>query len=143
MKINRDLLRLGIFGAFIAGTLVIAWVGGQLTGRVVYVNPFEDELASEEMGSVSQMLQELPLDRTISVQGTVSRVLSDYKSKKGYEYQQFYITDGKEELKVFCSKYKGAVDIKRNDNVSVTGKFQKYGNEYEIYAECQNVKVTG
>ena len=140
MKINKDLLRLGIFAIFIAGILAIAWLGGYLTGRAVYVNPFQDDQPAEEMG-ISQILQELPLDKTVSVQGTVSRILSDYTSKKGYQYQQFYITDGSKDLMVFCSKYKGPADVRKNDNVTVTGKFQKYSSTYEIYGECADVEI--
>jgi hypothetical protein len=141
MKMNKDLLRLGIFAVFMAGVLAIAWLGGYLTGRTVYVNPFQDDQPAQEMSGISQILQELPLDKTVSVDGTVSRILSDYTSKKGYQYQQFYITDGSKELKIFCSKYKGSVDIQKSDNVSVTGVFQKYSNTYEIYTECGNVEV--
>jgi hypothetical protein len=140
---NKDMLRLGILALFLVGILAIAWVGGYLTGRTIYLSPFQDDLAAQEMGSVSQVLQELPLDKTVSVEGTVSRLLSDYTSKKGYQYQQFYITDGAKELKVFCSKYKGSVDVQKADNVSVTGTFQKYGSSYEIYAECGNVELLG
>ncbi len=141
MNINKDLLRLGILALFLVGILAIAWMGGYLTGRTVYVSLFQDDLAAEDMGSVSQILQELPLDKAVSVHGTVSKVLSDYTSKKGYQYQQFYITDGAKELKVFCSKYKGTVGIQKGDNVSVTGTFQKYSSSYEIYTECGNVEV--
>ncbi len=141
MNLNKDLLRLGIFAAFIAGILAIAWLGGYLTGKTVYVNPLQDDQPAQEMSGVSQILQELPLDKAVSVQGAVSKVLSDYTSKKGYVYQQFYITDGAKELKVFCSKYKGSVDIKKGDNVSVTGVFQKYSSTYEIYLECNDVEV--
>ena len=141
MNVNKDVLRLGIFALFIFGILAIAWMGGYLTGRTVYVNPFQDDQPAEEMGSVSQILQELPLDKTVSVQGIVSKVQADYTSKKGYQYQQFYITDGAKELKIFCSKYKGSVDIKKSDNVSVTGVFQKYSGSYELYTECGNVEV--
>ena len=141
MNLNKDLLRLGILALFLVGILAIAWAGGYLTGRTIYVNPFQEELAAEDMGSVSQILQELPLDKTVSVQGTVSKVQADYTSKKGYEYQQFYISDGSKDLKVFCSKYKGQVGIQKGDNVSVTGTFQKYSNTYEIYGDCSSVEV--
>ena len=141
MNINKDLLRLGILALFMAGILAIAWLGGYLTGRVVYTTPFQDDQPAQEMGSVSQILQELPLDQTVSVQGMVSKVQADYTSKKGYVYQQFYISDGAKDLKVFCSKYKGAVDVQKGDNVSVTGTFQKYSSTYELYTECGNVEI--
>lgn len=141
MNVNKDLLRLGILAFFLAGILVISWMGGYLTGRTVYVNPLQDDQPAAEMGSISQLLQELPLDKTVSVQGSVSKILSDYTSKKGYQYQQFYISDGLKDLKVFCSKYKGAVDVQKGDNVSVTGTFQKYSSSYELYTECGNVEV--
>jgi hypothetical protein len=141
MNINKDVLRLGILALFLTGILAIAWLGGYLTARTIYVNPFQEDQPAQEMGSVSQILQELPLDKTVSVQGTVSRVQADYTSKKGYQYQQFYISDGAKDLKVFCSKYKGAVDVQKGDNVSVTGVFQKYSSTYEIYGDCSGVEV--
>ena len=141
MNLNKDMLRLGILALFMGGILGIAWLGGYLTGRTIYVNPFQDDQPAQEMGSVSQILQELPLDKAVSVEGAVSKVQADYTSKKGYVYQQFYITDGSKEVKVFCSKYKGSVDIRKSDNVSVRGTFQKYGSTYEIYTECGNVEV--
>jgi hypothetical protein len=137
VDINKDLLRLGIFAAFIAGVLAISWLGGYLTGRAF--DSYQGGQA-REMG-ISQVLQELPLDQAISVRGSVSRVLSDYTSKEGYVYQQFYITDGAKELKVFCSKYRGSADVRKNDNVSVTGVFQKYGSDYELHMECSGVEV--
>jgi len=143
MNVNKDLLRLGILAAFIAGALLIAWLGGQLTAQTIYSSPFLESDALAENMSVTQLFQDMPLDKTVSVQGTVSKTLSDYTSKKGYQYQQFYITDGSKELMVFCSKYRGSVDVQKGDNISVTGKFQKYSSKYEIYAECMNVEVLG
>jgi hypothetical protein len=32
MNVNKDLLRLGIFAVFMAGILMIAWLGGYLAG---------------------------------------------------------------------------------------------------------------
>jgi hypothetical protein len=141
MNLNKDLLRLGILALFMAGILAIAWLGGYLTGRVVYANPFQDDQPAQEMGSVSQLLQSLPLDKTVSVQGSVSKVQADYTSKKGYVYQQFYISDGAKDLKVFCSKYKGSVAVQKGDNVSITGTFQEYSGTYEIYMECSDVEI--
>ncbi len=139
MKVNKDMLRLGIFAAFIAGILAIAWLGGYLTGRAF--DSYQDDQPAQEMSGVSQILQELPLDRTVSVQGSVSRIQADYTSKKGYQYQQFYITDGEKELKIFCSKYKGSVSVQKGGNVSVTGVFQEYSGSYELYMECSDVEV--
>ena len=141
MNVNKDFLRLGILALFLAGILAISWMGGYLTGRTIYTSPFQDDQPAEEMGSVSQLLQKLPLDQTVSVKGTVSKVQADYTSKKGYEYQQFYISDGSKDLKVFCSKYKGSIDIQKGDNVSATGKFQKYYSMYELYGECRDIEV--
>jgi len=141
--VNRDLLRLGILAAFLGGILAIAWLGGYLTGSDIAASYYSSDSAavSEGTKTVSQTLQELPLDKTITVQGSVSRLLDDYTSKKGYQYQQFYISDGSKDLKVFCSKYKGSVSIRKGDNVSATGKFQKYSNSYELYGECGDVEV--
>jgi predicted extracellular nuclease len=141
---NKDLLRLGILAAFLTGILIISWAGGYLTGRTIstsYGSSSDSAIPSGETKTVSQTLQELPLDSTINVQGSVSRILDDYTSKKGYQYQQFYVSDGAKDLKVFCSKYKGSVSVKKGDNVSVTGKFQKYSSTYELYGECNGVEV--
>ena len=140
MKINKDIMRLGILALFLAGILAISWLGGYLTGRTIYVSPFSDDIQAEKM-TVSAMLENPPLDQNVDVEGTVSRVMQDYVSKKGYQYQQFYISDGLKELMVFCSKYRGSADVQKGDNVSVVGKFQKYSNKYEIYTDCTNVEV--
>jgi len=92
--------------------------------------------------TISYLLTEFPVNQYVCVEGTVSEILPDYTSKKGYKYQQFFITDGKNSLKVFCSKYSGSVNVSVNDHVSVTGKFQKFGNTYEIYTQCKNIEKT-
>ena len=93
--------------------------------------------------TISYLLTEFPVNQYVSVEGTVSEILPDYTSKKGYKYQQFFITDGKNSLKIFCSKYSGSVNVSVNDYVYVTGKFQKFGNTYEIYTQCKDIEKRG
>ena len=120
-----------LLNVLIAGTILISSLSGILASE------------NEKYGNytVSGLLEELPVNKYVSVSGRVSRILNDYISKKGYEYQQFYITDGEEEIMVFCSKYKGSIEISKGDEVVVCGKFQKYYNKFEIYTECKNIKV--
>jgi len=121
----------------IAGTIFISSLSGILADGASAV--WKEE--KYENYTVSELMKELPVNKYVSVSGRVSRILNDYVSKKGYEYQQFYITDGEQEIMVFCSKYKGSIEISKGDEVFVNGRFQKYYNKYEIYTECKNIKV--
>ena len=138
-----DNVRFIFFGLLIAASLGVSALGGALSG---YASPESGSYAtfgSYANYTTSEVLNILPLDEYVNVYGEVSEILSDYTSQKGYVYQRFYVTDGRQELMVFCSKYKGSIDVSVGDNVSVNGKFQKYGSTYEIYAECSGVKITG
>jgi predicted extracellular nuclease len=80
------------------------------------------------------------LGEEVGVKGTVTKVLPEYTSKKGFAYQQFLISDGEEELKVFCSEEYGKSEAKEGDEIVFEGKFQKYYEQYEIYGFCSEIK---
>jgi hypothetical protein len=136
---DENMLRFLLALVLFAGTLIIAALSGEMhsypagSGSIA-IGPTSD------FSSVSGLMQAMPLEQQVSVPGEVSRVLEDYVSKKGYEYQQFFITDGEQELKIFCSKYKGSIDVKEGDEVLINGKFQNYYNAYEIYLDCRDVE---
>lgn len=137
---DESMLRFLMMAVFIAGALAIAAVSGELSSYSLS-DPLEGLYPTLEYGNVSELLEDMPLDRYVSLSGTVSRVESDYTSKKGYEYQQFFVSDGQGEVKVFCSKYRGSVDVSEGDEVFLSGKFQKYYQTLEIYTECPSVNV--
>ena len=134
------MLRFLMMAVFIAIALAIAAVAGELSSYNLS-DPFESYYPTLEYGNVTQLLDEMPLDQHVSISGTVSRIEQDYTSKKGYEYQQFFVTDGQEEVKIFCSKYRGSVDVNKGDEVFLSGKFQKFYNTLEIYTECPSVNI--
>jgi TorA maturation chaperone TorD len=137
---DESMLRFLMMAVFIAGALAIAAVSGELSSYSLS-DPFESIYPALEYGNVTELLDEMPLDQQVSLSGTVSRVDSDYTSKKGYEYQQFFVSDGHSEVKVFCSKYRGSVDVSEGDEVFLSGKLQKYYQTLEIYTECPSVNV--
>jgi uncharacterized protein YdeI (BOF family) len=137
---NEDMLRFLLAAILFVGVLIIA----SLSGEMHYYQAGSGYFSSTppvEFASVSELMQRMLLEEQVSVPGEVVRVLEDHVSKEGYEYQQFYITDGKYDLKIFCSKYDGPTSVKEEDNVLINGKFQKYYNEYEIYLNCKDVKI--
>ena len=82
--------------------------------------------------TVSPLLSKKPLNQIVTVTGSVLNAPEDYTAKKtGNVFQQFYITDGSKQIKVFCSKDTG-LKLTKNDGVEVTGKFILFGNEYEV-----------
>jgi cytochrome c-type biogenesis protein CcmE len=139
---DENLLRFLMVAGFMAVTLAIAAVAGELSSYGLS-DPFESYYPSLEYSNVTQLLADMPLDRQVTLSGRVSKVLEDYVSQKGYEYQQFYLSDGASEVKVFCSKYKGAANIREGDELLVSGKFQQYYQATEIYTECQDISVIG
>jgi len=79
--------------------------------------------------TVSPLLSKKPLNQIVTVTGSVLNAPEDYTAKKtGNVFQQFYITDGSKQIKVFCSKDTG-LKLTKNDGVEVTGKFILFGNE--------------
>lgn len=137
---DEYLLRFLMMAGFIAVALAIAAVGGELS-TYSFSDPFESYYPSLEYSNVTELLHDMPLNEYISLSGTVSRVEADYTSEKGYVYQQFYVSDGSQEVKVFCSKYRGSVELNEGDEVFLSGKFQKYYQSLEIYTDCNNVNV--
>lgn len=117
----------------ITGVLVFSLAGKNTDGNT-------SSIISENY-TVSSLLSTLPVNHYVSVTGRVSKILPDYISRKGYKYQQFYISDSKNFLKVFCSKRAGFINVSIGERVWVRGRFQKFGNEYEIYTQCKNIKV--
>ena len=82
--------------------------------------------------AVSSLLSKKPLNQIVTVTGSVLNTPEDYTAKKtGNVFQQFYITDGSKQIKVFCSKDTG-LKLTKNDGVEVTGKFILFANEYEV-----------
>jgi hypothetical protein len=137
---DQEMFRFVWMSALVVGTLVIASIGGNITGYSVQNSEFLTTTSDYSKYSVSELMQQLPVDRYVSVEGEVGEILSDYYSKKGYEYQQFYLTDGSEDVLIFCSKYKGEFDVKKDDKLVINGKFQKYYNTYEIYLYCSDIE---
>ena len=79
--------------------------------------------------TVSPLLSKKPLNQIVTVTGSVLNTPKDYTAKTtGNVFQQFYITDGSKQIKVFCSKDTG-LKLTKNDGVEVTGKFILFGNE--------------
>jgi hypothetical protein len=139
---DENLLRFLMLAVFIAAVLTIAAVSGELSSYSLS-DPFESYYPSLELSNVTELLDRMPIGEYVSLSGKVSIIEEDYTSKKGYEYQQFFITDGSREVKVFCSKRSGPVSVSPGDEVFLTGKFQKYYDTLEIYTDCSNVNHLG
>jgi hypothetical protein len=122
---EKEVIRFLATAALILGVILVSYMGGSISGHNNYNSP----------------LQQLPVDQYVSVSGRVSQVQEDYTSKKGYEYQQFLLSDGSQEVKIFCSKYKGSAKINLGDEISLKGRFQKYYNTYEIYLYCSDIEI--
>ncbi|MDY6769966.1 MAG: hypothetical protein SVU88_03265 [Candidatus Nanohaloarchaea archaeon] len=90
--------------------------------------------------TVTELLEDRPLQQRVRVTGNVSRVLEDYTADSGNVYQQFYIDDGTGTVKVFCGTGGGRVNLSAGDRVRVAGRFQKYYGEYEVYTACHRVR---
>ena len=82
--------------------------------------------------TVSSLLEKKPLNKIVTVNGLVSSTPEDYSAESsGKLYQQFYLTDGSKQLKVFCLK-DTKLTISKNDKIEVIGKFIQFGKEYQI-----------
>ena len=137
---NEYTFRFLMMAVFIALVLAIAAIAGELSYYSLS-DPFEDYYPSIELNNVTELLERMPLEEHVSLTGTVSSIGEDYVSESGYGYQQFFLTDGSKEVKVFCSKRAGPVQLSVGDEVYLTGKFQKYYDTLEIYADCTSVNV--
>ena len=137
---EENFLRFLMLAVFISGTLAIAAVSGEISSYSLS-EPFESYYPVMEFSNVTELLDAMPLEEYVSVSGTVSHLEDDYVSENGYEYQRFFISDSRSEVKVFCSKKGGSVSIEKGDNVFLSGKLQSYYQILEIYTECPSVNV--
>lgn len=139
MKVNEKVMRFLLLVVLFAGIVMIGALSNNLhsypAASGVILGP------TYQFSTISELLDRMPLEEEVHVPGQVSQVLDNYVSSNGYEYQQFFITDGKKDLKIFCSKYKGSADIEEGDKVIIKGTFQKYNSAYEIYLECMDVEI--
>jgi len=136
--VDKELKRLIYAASLIIGSLLIAFLLKDTTGNYSSTT-YNPSLKSQEY-TITNLLQEAPLDQNIEVSGNVTELLEDYTSKKGYVYQQIMFSDGSNELLIFCSTYKGRKDLNIGDRIRVEGKFQKYKDKYEIYSYCSQIQ---
>jgi predicted extracellular nuclease len=140
MKRSKFLIIIAFIAAILILDFLVLYFKGDITGGSIG-NPSLPPASKDSVLSVSELMKKALINSSVNVKGTVNRILDDYKSKKGYSYQQFYITDGSEEIKIFCSQRYGNIDVKQGEAVLIKGKFQKYYNELEIYGYCSDVKI--
>jgi len=91
--------------------------------------------------AVSELFRTALLGEEVFIKGNVTEVLPEYKSDKGFSYQQFVISDGDESIKIFCSEKYGNASAKAGDDIIFEGTFQKYQSTFEIYGFCSEIKV--
>jgi hypothetical protein len=91
--------------------------------------------------AVSELFRTALLGEEVFIKGSVTEVLPEYTSEKGYNYQQFMLSDGDESIKLFCSAKYGKSEAKAGDEIIFEGTFQKYGITFEIYGFCSEIKV--
>lgn len=90
--------------------------------------------------SVSEVFSNSLLGDYVYVKGEVKEVLEDHLSEKGFLYQQFIISDGEENIKVFCSTKYGETEVGEGDEILFDGEFKKFYGTLEIYGFCSEVK---
>ncbi len=90
--------------------------------------------------TVSEVFSDSLLGDYVYVKGEVTEVLKDHVSEKGFVYQEFIISDGEEEIKVFCSVKYGRADVTEGDEILFDGEFNKYYGTYEVYGFCSEVR---
>lgn len=102
------------------------------TGRIVSseLRPF----------TVSEVYDRVLLGEDVFVRGKVTEVLEDHVSKKGFEYQEFMISDREKEIRIFCSVKYGRADVREGDEILFDGEFKKYYGTYEIYGFCSEIR---
>lgn len=133
-----ELKRIGAVSALVFGALLIGFAAsGSPVGG--FASAGFDTGGSRNY-TVTGLLQQKPLERNVEVEANVSRVLADYVSEAGNTFQQFYVTDGNRELKIFCSTSSGRTQLEEGDRVEVSGEFQEFYGEYEIYTRCGSVR---
>jgi hypothetical protein len=112
----------------------------------VYLSGVAGRIVSSEVSpfSVSEVFDNVLLGEDVFVKGEVTEVLGDHVSEKGFAYQEFVISDGEEEIKVFCSVKYGRTEVKEGDQIVFEGEFRKYYNTHEIYGFCSEIrKIAG
>ncbi len=137
---DENMLRFLMMAGFIALALAIAAVSGELSSYGLS-DPLENLYPVLEYDNITRLIEDMPLGKDVSLSGTVSRVADDFTSDSGHEYQQFYVSDGQSEVKVFCSKHHGTADVRGGDRVFLLGRFQKYYNIPEISTGCSDVNI--
>lgn len=143
LKKNEEMFRFLMVLVLISAMLLIALlsgIGDYYIGDSSLYDPFEDSYTIYPYDTLSDLLDDMRLDSTVKITSTVGRILEDYTSKNGYVYQQFYLKEGDDEVKVFCSTYKGRTQISEGGTVSISGTLQEYYGELEIYTECREIK---
>jgi exonuclease VII large subunit len=131
-KMNRKfslILLIVVIGGF---DLYAIYMGSKITG-----------ISKGGPLTVSELFESALLGEDVIVEGRISEVLPDHISRKGFRYQQFYVSDGKEKIKFFCSIKYGRTNVKEGNQVLVEGEFKKYYKELEIYGWCSEVKILG
>lgn len=139
-ELFRFMLVLVLVTLMLGVSVLSGWADNYIGDASLY-DPFTASYTINPYSSLSDLLADMKVDTTVRVTAEVGEVLEDYTSKKGYVYQQFYLQEGSERLKVFCSTYKGRVQISEGDTVSITGTLQEYYNELEIYTDCGEIDV--
>ena len=90
--------------------------------------------------SVSEVYGKVLLGEEVFIRGKIVKVLGDYVSRKGYVYQQFVISDGSENIKIFCSTKYGRAEVEEGEEIVFEGEFKKYHGTYEIYGFCSQLQ---
>ncbi|MFB6294753.1 MAG: hypothetical protein ABEI97_03265, partial [Candidatus Nanohaloarchaea archaeon] len=109
----------GLAAVLVLGAVVLGAGGDLLAGQ-------QAATGTPVNYTVSQLREERPLDTRVRVSGTVAKTVDDYEAESGNVYQQFYLSDGEERVKVFCSTAAGRVNVSVDDRVRVEGTFQEY-----------------
>lgn len=126
-----DTVRFGLAATLLVGTLLLGFAGQEL----------RKTSASGGYDSVAALMEALPTGSQVHVTADVSEVMEDYTSDAGNTYQQFYVTNGDEEVLVFCGTFSGRTNVSAGDTVRVSGEFQKFYDKYEIYTECNSIQI--
>lgn len=102
---------------------------------------FKDSVVTkrfEEPVNVSVLLNEVPLSISITVEGNVSEVLSNYVSKKGLIYNRYLLSDGFNDVLVFCPEL--PINITTGLKLLITARLEEFGSMTEL-TYCQNVRI--
>jgi hypothetical protein len=108
----------------------------------VYLSGVTGNVVSSESRpfTVSEVFSNSLLGDYVYVRGEVKEVLEDHVSEKDFAYQQFVISDGEEEIKLFCSVKYGRADVREGEKIFFDGEFKKYYGTYEISGFCSEIR---